>query len=64
MGKCFPKTIKELHGNSTMHLIRALIVDEMNLRCTNVEAPKYKELCKLNNWVSKRVPDKRVHDKS
>lgn len=59
--KCFPRTIKELSTTSTMRLIRALIVDEMSIRCTNVEAPKYKELKRLYSWVEKNIPDNRVH---
>ena len=62
MEKCFPRTIKELQEGSTMRLLRALVVDEMH-RCTNVYAPKYQELTKLYDWVSKHIPDKRVHDK-
>ena len=62
MKKSFPSTMKELSETSTMRLIHYLIVDEM-ARCTNVYAPKHVELEKLNDWVYRHIPDRRVHDK-
>jgi hypothetical protein len=60
--KIFPTTIKDMQSESTMRLIRACILDERE-GCTNVYSPKYKELSKLYYWVSKNIPDERLHDK-
>ena len=54
--------MKELGEITTMRLVRSLVVDEM-ARCTNIYAPKYKELHRLYEWVSLTIPDRRVHDK-
>lgn len=57
-----PTTMKELSEITTMRYIRALIIDEQS-RLTNVYSPQYRALTKLYKWVSKNIPDKRLHDK-